>query len=148
MGEVRSLGHQHRLFPSSFRTNGTCFTFKCEAGQRWPAAAVGAGPAIQSDVYDSDPAWAQTPVLHHVLRVAAEVCCVGLPAVLKVVSQHVVPVVLLLLFWAVGERHWPVGLDLFQRRVVKGRQVLLGARQQLLLLVCVELGLLAEEKRK
>lgn len=34
--------------------------------------------------------------LHHILVVAAVVCRVGLPAVLKVVGQHVVPAVLLL----------------------------------------------------
>lgn len=92
-----------------------------------------------------------SPPLHHILVVAAVVCRVGLLAVLEVVSQDVVPAVLLLLLlllWAVGERHWPVGLDLLQRRVVKGHQVLFGARQQLLLLVSVILGLLAKDKSK
>lgn len=90
----------------------------------------------------------RTSPLHHILVVAAVVCCVGLPAVLEVVSQDVVPAVLLLLLRAVGERHWPVGLDLLQRWVVKGHQVLFGARQQLLLLVSVILGLLAQDKSK
>lgn len=47
----------------------------------------------------------RTSPLHHILVVAAVVCCVGLPAVLEVVSQDVVPAVLLLLLRAVGERH-------------------------------------------
>lgn len=49
--------------------------------------------ATHSYVYDSNP---ETPPLHHILVVAVVVCRVGLPTVLKVVGQHVVPAVLLL----------------------------------------------------
>lgn len=145
MGEVTSLARHDRLI--SF--------FLIQNKQHLPSVSCVAvktrcwevGVATHSNVYDSDPEWGQAPPLHHILVVgAAVVCRVGLPAVLEVVGEHVVPVVLLL--WAVGERHWPVGLELLQRRVVKGHQVLLGAGQQLLLLVSVILGLLAEEKGK
>lgn len=63
----------------------------------------GGGVAIHSNVDDSDPERGRYPLSDHVLVVAAVVCRVGLPAVLKVVGEHVVPAVLLL--GAVGERH-------------------------------------------
>lgn len=52
--------------------------------------------ATHSNVYDSPPERGQIPPLHHILVVAAVVRRVGLPAVLEVVGQHVVPVALLL----------------------------------------------------
>lgn len=63
------------------------------AGLRRPAAGRA---ATHSNVYDSDPERRQALPLHHILVDAAVVCRVGLPAVLEVVSQHVVPAVLLL----------------------------------------------------
>lgn len=81
--------------------------------------------------------------LHHELVVAAVVCHVGLPAVLEMVGQNVVPV--LLLFRAV-ERPRPVRLRLLQRRVVKGQEVLRAGGQLLLLLVGVVLSLTRKEK--
>jgi len=69
------------------------------------------------------------PSSHHVL---AAVRRVGLPAVLEVVGELVVPVVLLLR---------PVGLQLLRRRRLEGHQVLSGAGQQLLQLVVIVLGL-------
>lgn len=95
-----------------------------------------------STVIDGDPAWGRTTPLYHILVVAA--CRVGLSAVLEVVGQHGVPAVRLLR--AVRERQRPVALDLLQRRVVKGRQVLLGAGQKLLLFVGIILGLLGKER--
>lgn len=97
--------------------------------------------ATHSSVFDSEPERGRILPLHHKLVVAAVICRVGLSAVLEVVGHHVVPAVLLLC--AVGERHGPVGLDLLQRRVVKGHQVLLGAGQKLLLFVRIILGLWA-----
>lgn len=76
---------------------------------------------------------------HDVLVVAA--CRVGLPAVLEVVGQHRVPAVLLVLVVRLRERQRAVALELLQRRVVEGHQVLLAAGQQLLLFVGVVLGL-------
>lgn len=52
--------------------------------------------ATHSDVRDGGPARGQSPPSHHVLVVAAVIRRVGVPAVLEVVAQHVVPVVLLL----------------------------------------------------
>lgn len=57
--------------------------------------------ATHSDVHDGGPApggggGGQSPPSHHVLVVAAVIRRVGVPAVLEVVAQHVVPVVLLL----------------------------------------------------
>lgn len=69
-------------------------------------------------------------------------CRVGLPAVLEVVGQHRVPAVLLVLVvMRLGERQRAVALQLLQRRVVEGHQVLLAAGEHLLLLVGVVLGL-------
>lgn len=77
---------------------------------------------------------------HDVLVVAA--CRVGLPAVLEVVGQHRVPAgLLVLLVLRLRERQRAVALELLQRRVVEGHQVLLAAGQQLLLFVGVVLGL-------
>lgn len=52
--------------------------------------------ATHSDVHDGGPAWGQSPPSHHILVVAAVICREGMPAVLEVVAQYVVPVVLLL----------------------------------------------------
>lgn len=49
-----------------------------------------------SDVCDGGPQPGQDPPSHHVLVVAAVIRRVGVPAVLEVVGQDVVPVVLLL----------------------------------------------------
>lgn len=83
---------------------------------------------------------------HHVLLAAAGTGRVGVPAVLEVVAQNVAAVVLLL--QPVGEGHGAVGLELLQRRVVQGDQVFFGAGQQLLLLVGVILGLVAERSSR
>lgn len=116
------------------------------SGLRW-ARGPNAGRALaHSNVYDSYPKRGWTHPLHHILMIAVVVCRVGLSAVLKVVCKHGVPAVLLL--WAVGERHWPVGLDFLQCWVVKWHQILFGARQQLLLLISIILGLITEEKSK
>ncbi len=121
----------------------TALAFSLVGGAVSPAAGRA---ATHSNVHDSGPERGQTSPLHHILVVAVVVCRVSLSAVLEVVGQHVVPVVLLLC--SVGERHWPVGLDLLQRWVVKGHHILLGNGQQLLLFVRVILGLLAEERGK
>lgn len=85
---------------------------------------------------------ADAPFLSHdVLVVPA--CRVGLPAVLEVVGQHRVPAVLLVLVHLALERQRAVALQLLQRRVVEGHQVLLAAGQQLLLFVGIVLGLWA-----
>ena len=87
----------------------------------------------------SQSLWRGPSVLDHVLVI----CRVGLPAVLEVVfRQHVAAVVLR--FHPVREGLGdPIGLYPLQRcRGVKGHQVLLAARQQLLLVVGVVLCLL------
>lgn len=135
VGEVTSLAHHDWLIlPINNKQTALAFSLVFRVGWRPTARRA----ATHSNVYDSDPEQRHTPPLHHILVIAAVVCRVGLPAVLEVVSQHVVPAVL----WAMGERHWPVSLDLLQHWVVKGPKVLLGAWQQFLLLVCVILGLL------
>lgn len=90
MGEVVSLAH-HEWLILPIQNKQHLPSVLCLERDEDPLIG---GAATHSKVYDSHPEQGHNPPLHHILMVVAVICRVGLPAILEVIGQHVVPAVL------------------------------------------------------
>lgn len=100
MGEFTTLAHHNQLIlflPS--KSNSTCL----QSGVWSKCKNLQLGGRLHTVMSMTATQREGRLLLHHILVVVAVVCRVSLPAVLEVVSQHVVKVVLLL--QVMGERH-------------------------------------------